>query len=414
MRILYAVPFWANMCTVYLFREIAAMRDRGHEVAVLSMKVHEDGWSNVEAFGISDIPVFQVQRQFKSDLGLLGDVLKLSGGGLFLKPEQSLRANVRRAGLRHGVHDWTWNKRVLAFVKSFNPDVIDAFWASEAAALARSIHDSTDIPYTVTLLGGDVYRSPTPGLPHILEKAAGVFPLSIYLQRLLLGELKPDGLPSVPEVSIDPQRIRLRPLTLPKEYIANQPVPQDSPTVTIATIARLAPEKRLQDLIQAMAVLAPEFKNLRLQLIGDGPLKDELVQLSEELKVDDRVEFAGLKTTPQIREMLHEANIYCQPSEVEGFCLAALEGASQGMPAVATKTGAHESIVQEGKTGFLFDAGDVDTLVLRLRELASDPELRLRMGTDAISHVEREFEFEGYIAKMELMLNAVVAGNPLP
>ena len=414
MNILYCVPFWANITTVYLFREIAAMRDRGHKVAVLSMSRHEDGWSNVESFGIQDIPVFQHQRQYQSDASLLGNLFKLPFQGLFTSPGRSLRSCMREAGMRQGLHDWVWNKRAVSFVRSFQPDVIDAFWASDAAAMARRIHDVTGIPYTVTLLGGDVYRAPSPGLQYMLEKASGVFPLSIYLQRLLLGELKPEGLPRVPEVDFDHAKLRLRPLTLPREYIATEPADQSAESVTIACIARLAPEKRQEDLIEAVARLKKQHPNVRAQFIGDGPRRQELESLARQLGVEDHIEFAGLKTTPEICDLLKRAQIYCQPSQVEGFCLAALEGASQGLPAVATRTGAHESIVQDSETGFLYDAGDVDALEMQLRKLLDDRALRSTMGEAALDHVRRNFCFEEYILTMESRFEAIKNKQALP
>jgi len=98
---------------------------------------------------------------------------------------------------------------------------------------------------------------------------------------------------------------------------------------------RLLREKRIDLLLRAVAILAPNHPGVLLTVFGDGPYRDALVRLADELGIADRVDFRGhVETSREVWENLGRARIAVQPSEREGFGLFPLEAMAAGLPVV--------------------------------------------------------------------------------
>lgn len=401
MNILYLLPFWPHLYTPFLFREMAWMRSRGHNVAVASLRQWPDGHINVVNYKLTDVPVLQMRRQYATDRSLLADALRACAAPAASR--LSLRASLRREGLRHGLHQWAWMRQLVAFARQHRIDVIDAHWATEASQTARQIHLATGLPYTVTMHGGDIHTQPSPDLPQIVADAAAVLPISPFLAHRLQ-QLAP----------VPAERLRLRPHGLPAEALAAQPVPRTPGSLLVGTTGRLDPEKRQADLLDAAAVVAPECPDLHLLFIGGGQLQPALERQAQEHGLADRVRITGPLPWPQVIERLRTLYLYVQCSAVEGYGMTALEAAGQGLPVIATRTGAHELIVEEGVNGFLYEPGDIPAVAGHLRTILSDPSLRDRMAQASLDRVRKRFVFETLMPRVEAIFDAVRLGRPLP
>lgn len=158
---------------------------------------------------------------------------------------------------------------------------------------------------------------------------------------------------------------------------------------TIGTAARLEPIKRIDDLLSAAALLQGRHPGLRIEIAGSGSSEPGLKGRAWTLGIADSVRFLGWR---QDIEAIHRRwSAFAIPSRYEGFGLAALEAMASGLPVVGSDTGGIPELVDEGKTGFLFPAGDVDALADRLDLLLSDEPLRRRMGVAAQERACRRF-----------------------
>jgi glycosyltransferase involved in cell wall biosynthesis len=415
MNLLYTLPFWPYLYTPWLFREIAWMRDRGHHVAVLSLREPPGPSADLRDFELDDIPVLQLKRIYQSDYQLLSQMTRLSRHGLLTKTDRSLRQSIQESGWRQGTHEWANLKQAIAFTKTHGIDVIEAHWAAEAGDYARQIHEITGIPYAIRLHGGDLHRSPSPSLPRIVEHASAVCPVSEFLARLLRGERPVATLPEVPRVEFDSTKVRVCHNGLPSDSIAKQPAEQRADLQIIGTIGRLDPEKRYSDLIDAVARLADDFPGVRLRLIGGGQLQQALEQQAQALGIADRVEITGAQSWEMVMKMASELHIYVQASAIEGCSLATIEGQAQGVPVVLSRTGAHAQSIEESVNGYLFDSGDVSDLQQKLRQvLSADPETRQAMGAHSIRLIKERFCVDTLMPRLEAILAAVKNHQPLP
>src|SRR6185503_16335113 len=124
------------------------------------------------------------------------------------------------------------------------------------------------------------------------------------------------------------------------------------------------------DLLAAAFVeLARQFANVRLKVIGDGELREELEQTMRPVR--ERVEFVGFRDWDQLPEAYASADVLCVPSRYDGWGLVVPEGLASGLPVIATdRMGAALEFVETGRNGWLIPAGDEVALIAAMREAA--------------------------------------------
>ena len=156
-------------------------------------------------------------------------------------------------------------------------------------------------------------------------------------------------------------------------------------TVGLVMVARLAPPKDPRLLLRVM----PYVDKAHLTLVGDGPERNALEALCDELQISDRVEFVGESPTPEI--FIGSAEIVLLITRSEGLPLSVLEGMRAGKPVIATAVGGIPEIIEDGKQGFLVESDNQADLASKLQTLVTDIDLRLQMGKRARKTYESRF-----------------------
>jgi glycosyltransferase involved in cell wall biosynthesis len=155
-------------------------------------------------------------------------------------------------------------------------------------------------------------------------------------------------------------------------------VPDDA--VVALYVGKLVPWKRPGDFLEALARV-PELWGV---FVGEGSLRAKLTARSGELGVSERVRFVGFLNQSGLPEAYTTADFLVLPSQHEPFGLVVNEAFSCQRPAVVTEAcGAVGDLVQDGETGFVVPVADVGTLAMRLRQLATDADLRISLGRRA-------------------------------
>jgi glycosyltransferase involved in cell wall biosynthesis len=159
----------------------------------------------------------------------------------------------------------------------------------------------------------------------------------------------------------------------------------------IGTVANLREVKRQDVLIRGFAKLG-EFGGCKphLLLVGDGELRTELSQLADLLGVADRVHFAGAQSNPE--RFLHVMDVFALTSRSEGMPLSVLEAQAAGLAVVASRVGGLPELIEHGRNGLLFEAGDVEALAKCLNELLARPQAASGMGSLAQQRVRERFD----------------------
>lgn len=173
-------------------------------------------------------------------------------------------------------------------------------------------------------------------------------------------------------------------------------------------IGRLSQEKGVDVLIDAVKSLEssnpPSLKPFALKVIGDGPLRQCLEERVGDQQLGQTVEFLGRMGHVECMQLLREARFLVMPSICyENFPLAIVEAFAFGKPVLASNHGAMSSIVEHGKTGLLFKAGDSLNLAETFSIMMSDADLCARMGRNArIEHESRYTAGHNFDRLMEI------------
>jgi len=136
----------------------------------------------------------------------------------------------------------------------------------------------------------------------------------------------------------------------------------------IGVIGRLSPEKGHKYLLEAIARI--RHKGIRLLIIGDGPLKDELEKLSNELGLNDTVTFCG--HSQNIRDYYEAINLLVLPSLKEGLPNVVLEAMVMNIPVISTDVGGVREIITDDYNGWIIEAGNVNSIAHKLNEIIED------------------------------------------
>jgi glycosyltransferase involved in cell wall biosynthesis len=159
--------------------------------------------------------------------------------------------------------------------------------------------------------------------------------------------------------------------------------------VAFVFVGRLTRDKGLVDLSRAF--LAAARRNGSIHLLIVGPDEEGLAEVFSALaeQVPGRVHSVGFADRPET--YLAAADVFCLPSYREGFGMALIEAAAVGLPSIASRIYGITDAVDDGVTGILHRPGDVPEIAEALCLLASDPQLRLRMGGAARERAMSKF-----------------------
>jgi L-malate glycosyltransferase len=153
------------------------------------------------------------------------------------------------------------------------------------------------------------------------------------------------------------------------------------PTWDAITVAELIPRKRIADLIEAVALLAPDWPELRIAIAGTGPLLAELQEHARRLGVENHVEFLGFRE--DVADLYSRSRVFVLPSRDEGLSISLLEAMASGLPAVVSDVGEARDVIRHGDNGFLYPRGNIVELSQRLTELLDDERLSHELGQRA-------------------------------
>lgn len=173
----------------------------------------------------------------------------------------------------------------------------------------------------------------------------------------------------------------------------------DTETVIIGTVGRLDPVKNQRSLILAFKNLTEKYKNIGLMLIGDGPLRGELMRLTESLGISDRVLFLGERE--DVDELLNVMDIFVLPSIAEGMPKTVLEAMSTGLPVVASEVGAIPKLVIHGETGLLIPPSDENALIEAIEYYLLNPSKREVHGCAGRKRILERFSLNRMVQAYE-------------
>lgn len=180
----------------------------------------------------------------------------------------------------------------------------------------------------------------------------------------------------------------------------------DDKTVLVGYIARITRQKAPLTFLKAIANLS-YINGLKFLIIGDGDLKTEMQTLAEELQLKDSVIFDDFRD--DIPAVLNAIDIFCLPSLWEGLPIALLEAMAMEKAIIATSIDGITDLITHMENGLLVPPLDVKELSETIDKLASNDELRNRLGIRAGLTVKRKFNIDQMTREIEKIYEDVIS-----
>lgn len=178
---------------------------------------------------------------------------------------------------------------------------------------------------------------------------------------------------------------------------------------TLLFVGKLRYYKGLDTLLHALSQIPLQ---LRLIIVGEGPMQADWQALSQQLDLADRVIFAGEVDDAALPTYYHQADLFVLPANArsEAFGTVLLEAMASGLPCITTELGTGTSwIVQDGLTGLVVPPSDPPALAQAINTLAHNESLRRQMGQAALARVKTEFSQEIMVNKIMQLYQELLA-----
>ena len=172
-------------------------------------------------------------------------------------------------------------------------------------------------------------------------------------------------------------------------WLTRKELSVDWETCLIGTVGRLTPVKGIPYLLDAARILLREGANVKVLIVGEGSIRQDLLRQTRDLGVSDNVVFLGHREDTDV--LLQALDIFVLPSLSEGIPMALLEAMAASRPIVASRVGGIPEIIEDGVEGYLVEPMDVNTLAERCRRLIESPDVARKMGEQGRKRVESEF-----------------------
>ena len=180
-------------------------------------------------------------------------------------------------------------------------------------------------------------------------------------------------------VGVDEQRYRA--VSQEEREAVRQQLGFGKHQVILLCIGELLPNKNQAMAVRMMEIVRKKHPDAMLLLAGNGPQRENLEQLTEELGLQQNVRFLGYCT--DLEKYQHAADLLVSCSKREGLPLNIVEAMLSGNPVVATQNRGHRELVQPEETGYLVDVNDTEAMAQAVLELLGDAEKRCHMGMNA-------------------------------
>lgn len=173
----------------------------------------------------------------------------------------------------------------------------------------------------------------------------------------------------------------------------------------VIAVGRMTEQKNFETLINMWSDIKEKNINWTLRIIGDGPLREELLNQIKKLNLEDVIELKSFNSN--IENEYYKADILAMTSIYEGFGLVLVEAQSCGLPTIAfdCPTGPR-NIINDGIDGYLIENGDAKQFIKKLDDLMNNSEMKFKMGKNAIENSKR-FDVETITEKWIKLFNEI-------
>ena len=385
--IAYLTSEYPALSHTFIRREIAALRKHGFVITPYSIRPASIDWG----------------EQVNSVLGNgNGKVVVRALRSMLRCPVQAARTFLlaqthRQAGIKAwlwSVFHWLESLALANMMYRARPRHLHSHFANSGATVGMLTARFLEIPWSVTLHGISETDHPAGALlPSKLERADFVACASWFMRA---------------------QAMRFTaPCLWSKYHIVrcgvNMPEGGDHPPVEgvrkFITVGRLSAEKGYAGLIDAMEQLKAAGIECTLEIVGDGPMRQEIEQEIVDRELIDRITLLGALPEDYTLAKIANADAFVLASLMEGLPVVLMEAMAAGKPVIAPTIAGLPEMIEDGGNGLLFDVGNWTDLARQMTRLVTDEALTARLAKAASIIIVKEFEISRAVAPLAALFS---------
>ncbi|MDX2165571.1 MAG: glycosyltransferase [Deltaproteobacteria bacterium] len=434
-RVAFLFPAFPNLHQTFVLWEVLALRQRGIDIAIYSIKRPSTSTQQPEGAAlqaeVSYLPKTLSAAVLRANLAWLARAPRRylgayrrvvqgwwadrDAGRAWQREQVSADAPDRERTTRERLAGWFNRSPVLYLLKSLwlvplaawlardlerrGIGRVHAHWASYAATVALVAHWLGDVPFSFSAHAYDIYL-----VPRLLGVKVREAAFAVTCAKVNAEFLRAFGGPAAADhVVVNYHGVSL-------ERFKPLPAAPRGDVPCVVTCGRLEPYKWHHILLRAVAQLG---RPLRVVLVGEGPQRQRLEQLARELGIAARVEFTGPLPQARLAEIYAGADLFVLASVVlersgkrDVIPNVLAEAMAMRIPVVATRVSGIAELVTDGESGRLVAPNDAAALARVIGELLDDPAQRQRLAAGGAATVARMFDRDVNIEELAALFRA--------
>lgn len=297
-------------------------------------------------------------------------------------------------------------KALVSYLRKEKIEVVLAEYGTVGAMVAEACKQA-DVPLVIHFHGADAHHHET------IKEYKDRYHQAFQYASTIIG-VSNDMINSLRQLGAPQEKLVWNPYGINTDRFA--PAHEEAArNSTFLFVGRFVSKKSPQTTIQAFYEVSKHFPDARLTMAGGGPLLEESKALSQELRINDKIIFAGVLPSEEISRLLKQSCCFVQHSvtppdgDMEGTPNTILEAAAAGLPIVSTRHAGIKEAVIEGKTGYLVDEYDTVGMTEKMIAILSSPERAVAMGQEGRKHILQNYTLTNRIAQLNSILEEAIA-----
>jgi glycosyltransferase involved in cell wall biosynthesis len=383
LRVAYVVRSWPRLSQTFILNEILSLEQIGVEISVFAMTRADEPVVQAQLANVGSAVQYlddPARQRARAHLRLATASLRRYLSTLvFALSQRQLLGGYTKSGALEAFDGAVFiADRVRAHRRVDPFSHIHAHFAHDPALLGLLAHRLTDLPFSFTAHARDLYQIPAPALVGRAREAAAVVTCCQNNVEHIASVVGDQG----PPVELIYHGVDL-------QMFHPAPVRRSDGVPLIVSVGRLVEKKGFDDLLRAFALLAAGNRRFRCEIYGDGPRRDELEALRDDLGLEQMVTFCGPRRQSELLTVYQNADVFALTPRVtddgdrDGVPNVLVEAMACGLPVVSTRVSGIAEVVVSGTEGLLAPARDTSAIAACLAELLDNGEKRTRFGQAA-------------------------------
>jgi len=362
MRIAYFINQYPKVSHSFVRREIIELEKQGVDVVRFSIRRNSEGLIDQQDLDELERTHYLLERGKKMILTSVLSLMTLAPGKFFPALKEAI-AMGRRSHVGIIKHLFYFVEACVLgnWMRQFDVKHVHAHFGTNSAAVVMFTRLLYGSGYSFTVHGPEEFDKPEAlSLREKIHHAAFVVAISSFGRSQLYRWCDHEHW----------SKIHIVHCALAEDFLHAVPVPVPSDNHLVC-VGRLCEQKGQMLLIEALARVVLKGVDVRLSLIGDGPMRAELEVLVDQYSLHERVEFVGWASGQSVREALLKSRALVLPSFAEGLPVAIMEACALRRPVITTAIAGIPELIKNGENGWLIHAGSIDQLVSALESLVN-------------------------------------------